>query len=175
MPNEAIAGIAIYILDLKTQNLHQCPVPIFTFEFLDKEVCRLADSDTYSFSSTDVTRAYICPFGASTDCLNMSSSNQLPQSQSFLFEESVFYVGLELLLPSNEVALVHSMVGPILLEPIKQRIASLSKIKASDSIKMISSDNFSVDFIWFSRSSHSSFPAKNLSTSSASFQWLYAP
>ncbi|ESU35880.1 Hypothetical protein DHA2_152410, partial [Giardia duodenalis] len=146
MPNEAIAGIAIYILDLKTQNLHQCPVPIFTFEFLDKEVCRLADSDTYSFSSTDVTRAYICPFGASTDCLNMSSSNQLPQSQSFLFEESVFYVGLELLLPSNEVALVHSMVGPILLEPIKQRIASLSKIKASDSIKMISSDNFSVDF-----------------------------
>ncbi|EFO62341.1 Hypothetical protein GLP15_603 [Giardia lamblia P15] len=146
MPNEAIAGIAIYILDLKTQKLHQCPVPIFTFEFLDREVCRLTDNKTYSFSSTDVTRAYICPFGASTDCLDASLLNQPPQPQSFLFEESVFYVGLELLLPSNKVALVHSMVGPLLLEPVKQRVASLSKIKASDSIKMISSDNFSVDF-----------------------------
>lgn len=143
VPNELTAGINIHILDLKTQGIHQCPVPIFAFDYLDKEIRRLTSDGMYSFSSTDVMRAHIYPFGTSMD---ISISSQTHQAQSFQFEESVFYVGLELLLPSAKLILIHSMVGPILLEPVNQRIASLQTVKASDSIKMVSSDSFSVDF-----------------------------
>lgn len=147
MVDEAISGVNILILDMKTRNLHRCPTPIFTFDFLDREVRKLINDETYSFSSVDVMRAYICPFGASTDiCLDAPTSDNIHQSQAIQFEESVFYAGLEIMAKHNKTVLIHSIIGPILLEPLGPRIPSLSKIKASDSIKMISADNFSVDF-----------------------------
>lgn len=145
--SEATAGIGINIVDMKAFNIHQCPTLIFSFDSLDRDIRKLLNDDVYSFSTVDIMRAYLCPFGASIDtCADTPVSGQIHQQQSFQFEETVFYVALDIVTPSNKAILVHSIVGPILLEPINQRIHSLSKIKASDSIKMISSDNFSVDF-----------------------------